>query len=136
MKKSKFRLLWMGIIEIVIGLGLVACRWAGVLADEFWNGMGTTLVVMGVIFLLRGIKYRKDEAYKEAVDTEANDERNKFLAMKTWSWVGYLFVLIAAVASIVFRIVGLKEYSGLMAYCICLMALLYWIIYMILRKKY
>lgn len=136
MKKSKFRLFWFGIIELAVGLGLVGCSLAGVLKDSFWSGMGTSLAVMGLIFLLRGIKYRRNEDYKKEVDTEVNDERNKFLAMKAWSWAGYLFVMISAVAAIVMKILDYDQYVFFFAGSICLIMVLYWVVYMILRKKY
>ena len=136
MKKSKYRMFWFGIAELIAGLALVVCSFTDVLKDSFWNGMGTALATMGFIFLMRGIRYRRDESYKEEVDTEANDERNKFLSMKAWSWAGYLYVMIAAVACIVLRVVKLNEYSQLLAYTICAIMVLYWIMYLIVRKKY
>ena len=136
MKKSKYRMFWFGIVELIIGVILIGCSSAQILKDSFWSGMGTALTVMGAIFLIRGIRYRRDEKFKEEVDTQANDERNRFLATKAWSWAGYLYVLLAAVASIVLRVVGMNEYSGLLAYTICAIMILYWIMYMILRKKY
>ena len=129
-------MLWFGVVEIIIGSGLVGCSLAGVWEDSFWSGMGTALLTMGVFFLLRGIKYRKNEEYKEEVDTEANDERNKFLSMKAWSWAGYLFVMICAVAAIVMKILKYDTYVYISAGSICLIMVLYWIVYMILRKKY
>lgn len=136
MKKSKYRMFWLGIVELIAGLALVVCYFADVLKDSFWNGMGTALAAMGLIFLMRGIRYRRDEAYKEEVDTETNDERNRFLSMKAWSWAGYLYVLLAGVASIVLRAVNMDEYSGLLAYTICAIMVLYWIMYLIVKKKY
>ena len=136
MKKSKYRMFWFGIAELIVGLVLFGCFLAGFLKDSFWSGMGTSLAVMGAIFLLRGIRYRRDAEYKEEVDTETNDERNRFLSMKAWSWAGYLYVLLAAVASIVLRILKMNEYSGLLAYTICAIMVLYWVMYMIVKKKY
>jgi len=123
------------ILEIVIGAVLLGCNIADVV-DEFWGGMGTALLVMGVIFLLRQIRYRRNEAYREAVDVEVNDERNKYISMKAWSWTGYLFVLIAAVGAIVLKLLGREDYMFFASGSVCLMVLLYWVTYMVLKKKY
>ena len=123
------------IIEIAVGLGLLLLRFFDVI-DDFWSGMGTALIVVGALQLIRHIRYKTNETYKAAVDVELNDERNKFLSMKAWSWAGYLFVMIAAVAAIVLKICGLDEYVFFASGSVCLMIVLYWVSYMIVRKKY
>ena len=133
MKKN--RMFWLGIVEVVIGAALIVGHQVNLL-DEFWNGMGTGLAILGAVFLFRGIRYRTNEKYKVEVDTETNDERNKFLSMKAWSWAGYLFVMIAAAACIAAKIMGYDEYVLIFSSCICAVLLLFSISYLILRKKY
>ena len=123
------------ISEIVIGVILALCGYIG-LVDEYWAGMGTALILMGGIVLLRQIRYRMDETYKENVDVQANDERNRYLRMKAWSYAGYLFVLIAAVMSIILKIMGMDQYALAASGCVCLMVVLYWFSYLILNKRY
>lgn len=123
------------IVEIFIGLALLVSNLAG-LTDTFWSGMGSTLIVVGVIFLIRQIKYKTNETYRESVDVEINDERNKYLSMKAWSWAGYLFVLIAAVGAIVLKILGRDEMVHAAAGSVCLIMVLYWLAYLVVRKKY
>ena len=43
------------IVEIIIGFVLIACSIYGVV-DEYWNGMGVALLVVGVVFLIRQFK--------------------------------------------------------------------------------
>ncbi len=123
------------ILEIVIGVALCVCYFAH-LIDEFWSGMGVALIVVGSLFLLRNIKYRTNQKYREETDIQMGDERNKYLSMKAWSWAGYLFVIIAAVGTIAFRLAGKDDLSMLASGSICLVICLYWISYVILRKKY
>jgi len=123
------------IVEIAIGTVLLLCNLFGVL-DEYWGGMGTALMVVGGIFLARQIKYRTNEEYRETVDTEAKDERNRYIAMKAWAWAGYLFVLIAAAASIVLKILGHDQLVHMTAGSACLIMILYWLSWLVLRKKY
>ena len=127
--------LFASIVWIVVGMVLSICSFLD-LVDSYWSGMGTALLVVGVLQLIRFVRYKQDPAYKEAVDTQTQDERNRFIAMKAWSWAGYLFVIISAVASIALRVLGYDDYSMIASLCVCLILVLYWVSYWILRKKY
>lgn len=123
------------IVEIVVGVILTILGYTGVV-DSYWSGMGTALIFVGIIFLFRTFRYKTNMEYKEKVDVEVNDERNKYLRMMAWSWTGYFFVLIAAFASIIFRILGYDQYSMMAGYAVCLLITLYWISFLILRRKH
>ena len=123
------------ITEIVIGIILVICGAVGFL-DSYWSGMGTALIVVGGLMMIRQVRYSTNAEYKESVDVEIHDERNKFLRMKAWSWAGYFSVLIGAVASIVLRILGQNQLSQFAGLSVCLLMVLYWASYFILKKKY
>ena len=123
------------IIEIAIGIVLLIGQLVE-LVDTFWGGMGVALIFVGAVFLVRQIKYNTNESYRDNVNVEVNDERNKYLSMKAWSWSGYLFVLIAAVAAIVLKILGQETLVYAASGSVCLIVVLYWISYMVLRKKY
>ena len=123
------------IIEIIVGVILSILGFAGIL-DSYWSGMGTALIVVGVLMLVRQIRYRTNADYKESVDVEVNDERNKFLRIKAWSWAGYLFVLTGAFGSIILKIIGLDQYVSIASGSVCLIMVLYWISYIVLKRKY
>ena len=123
------------IVEILIGAALLIGQFIG-LVDTFWGGMGTALIVVGGIFLLRQFKYRTNETYRDTVDVEVNDERNKYIRMKAWSWAGYLFVIIAAVGAIVLKLAGKDELMFLASGSVCLIVVLYWLSYVVLNRKY
>lgn len=126
---------WVSILYIIIGLIVFGLSLVGKV-DEFWSGMGTSLLVVGVIQMIRIYRFQKNEAYREKIEIETNDERNRFLRNKAWAWAGYLFVMIMAVACIIFRIVGEDMLSTAASGSICLMLVLFWISFYILRKKY
>jgi len=123
------------VILLVLGLVLIGCAAAGIL-DEFWSGMGVGLAAVSALWLIRVVRYRKNSEYREAVDTEMQDERNRYIANKAWAWAGYLFVIVAAVATIVLKLMGEEKLMMLSASAICLMVLLYWGSWLVLRKKY
>lgn len=132
--KTNKRLL-ANIVEILIGIVFSILSLMGIL-DSYWSGMGTALVIVGGIMLLRQIRYRTNSEYKDKMDLETSDERNKFLRIKAWSWAGYLFVLIGAIGSIVLKILGLDQYVLFASGSVCLIMVLYWVAYLILQKKY
>ena len=129
------RRLLVNYLEVTIGLILIICGRSGFL-DDYWSGMGTALVLVGFIMLVRQHRYKTNVEYKEKVDLEVNDERNKYLRRLAWSWTGYLFVFIAAFGSIVFKLLGMDTYSVVAGLTVCLQITLYWISYLVLRRKY
>ena len=125
-----FSLLW-----LAIGLPLMGLSVAGVL-DEFWSGMGSALMVIGACRLVRAYRLGKSESYREKMETFETDERFHFLRAKAWSWAGYLFVIIGGISVIVLKLIG-QELLSLAASCaVCLMMVLYWGAYFVLKKKY
>lgn len=132
---NKNKRLIANIVEIIVGIILSVLGFLGIL-DSYWSGMGTALIIVGGIMIVRQIRYRTNTEYKENVDTEVSDERNKFLRIKAWSWAGYLFVLVGAFGSIVLKIIGLDQYVSFASGSVCLIMVLYWISYLILKKKY
>ncbi len=123
------------VILLVLGLVLTGCAAAEIL-DEFWSGMGASFLVISVLRLIQLIRYRKNSEYREAVDTAMQDERNRYIANKAWAWAGYLFVILAAVATIGLKLMGEETLMMMSAGAVCLMVLLYWGSWMILRRKY
>lgn len=106
------------------------------MVDEFWSGMGGALVVVGVLQIVRFFLYRNNEEYREKAEVAAKDERNHYIRNKAWAWSGYLFVLIAAVAVIAFKIAGQDTLSFAASMAMCLLLVLYWVSFLVLNKKY
>ncbi len=133
MKQDKRIIL--SIMWVIVGTVLIGLSFAGKV-DTFWNGMGSGLLVVGVLQLLRFWRFNKNEAYREKVEIALSDERNHFIRNKAWAWSGYLFIIIAAVSCIIFRIIGQEVLSLAASGSVCLMLVLYWISYVFLKKKY
>jgi len=129
------RKLFIYILYIVLGTTLFSLGCMEIV-DSFWSGMGSALIVISVVRLIQFYRFRKDEAYREKVEIETSDERNRFLRNKAWAWSGYLFILITSVFVIVLRVAGQELLSLAASYAVCLMLILYWVCYLVLRKKY
>lgn len=132
---SNRRRIWISILWVLLGVGLIVAGWLTEM-DDFWSGAGTGFVFVGILQLFRWNRYARNEEYREKMDVEAKDERNRYLAAKAWSWAGYLFVMISAAACIGLRIAELNEWSHAASGAMCLMLVLYWGSYWILKRKY
>ena len=124
------------ILCIVLGAALVLLTMTDVLDDSIYSGMGGALLAIGCLHMGRNIRYRKDPEYREKIDTERNDERNRFLAMKSWSWAGYLVVMIEGVGGVIAMILGKRDLQMIFSYQVCLIIFLYWLCYLFLKRKY
>ena len=122
-------------LYLACGITLIVLGFFGKL-ESFGGGLAAALTAVGILRLMQAIRYKTDQNYREATDTAATDERNRFIRAKAWSWVGYLYIIIAAVATIAFKLLGQETLMFAASGSVCLMVVLYWIIYLILDRKY
>ena len=113
----------LSIFWVVLGVVLLVLSIADVLDSSMYAGMGGALIVVGIFQVLRNLRYRKSPDYREKIDTEAGDERNRFLRMKSWAWTGYIAL-------------GKSEIQEVLLCSVALIVGVYWITYMILARKY
>lgn len=128
------RKLIISILWVLIGITLIILSKTGIIGDALYTGFGGGLIAVGILQIVRNIKYRTNEGYRHAVDIAANDERNRYIRMKALSITAYIAILAAAVVSIVMYVSGKSEYGQLFGYCVCFMVLIYLIVTLILRK--
>ena len=126
----------MSIFWIVVGVALMALSISGALDDTVYAGMGGALTAVGVLQVLRNLKYRRDGEYREKIDTEYSDERNRYLRMKSWSWAGYVAILVEGVGAVVAMAAGERTIQLMLSYSVCLLLVTYWVAYLILSRKY
>lgn len=129
-RRGILSLFWVltGIVLTVLGiLGII---------DSYWCGMGGGLIGAGAVQVYRFCRYHKDAEYREEMDIQNKDERNRFISGKAWAWAGYFFVMINGVAVVVLRLLGYEELSLWAAYSACLILVLYWLSWLWLRRKY
>ena len=124
-----------GVSWLLLGLVLTVLSCLETL-DEFWSGMGSALMVVGIVRLLRGYRLSRSETYREKREVAETDERLHFIRNKAWAWAGYLFIMISAISTIVFRILGQDLLCMVCSGAVCLMLVLFWVSFFILNKKY
>ena len=127
--------IYLSITWVVIGAVLFSMAIAGKV-DSFWSGMGGALLAVGGLQILKYYRLNKNEAYREKMEIEYNDERNQFIRNKAWAWAGYLFIIICALSTIVFKLLNQDLLCMASGGAVCLMLVLFWVSFFILKKKY
>jgi len=127
--------LYMSIFWVLLGAVLVVCHLAK-LIEDYWFSMGIAFIVVGALQIIRHIRYKTNSDYRETRDIETSDERNKFIANEAWAWAGYWFVMLSAIGSIVFKLLGREDLTKFCAFSACLVMVLYWLSWLRLKKKY
>lgn len=130
-KRLALSIFWM-----LAGAALIVLSVLDILPDSLYSGMGGGLFCVGALQVARNLRYRKDSAYREKIDTEAGDERNRYLRQMSWSWAGYLTILVEGVGVIVAMVAGQHTIQLVLSYSVCLILVTYWVSYLILSRKY
>ena len=134
-KKLKQRL-YIAVSYIVIGLVLIAADALNHFENQFFFSFGMALIVMGILRLIRHRKITKDEAAIRRQEVSETDERTLMMAEKARSWAFSYSILIAGIAVIVLSLLGKHDDAQPFAWFVCAEVVLYWICWLILRKKY
>lgn len=131
---STRKLIWY-FVMLFIGLSLIVLAALGYI-ENYFSGFGSGLSSVAIVKIVLAIKYRKDEEYAKKKDLSENDERNIFISNKAKSWSFFLTILIFAILTVVLMSLGYEYYSLICSFEVCLMLIIYFIAYLILRKKY
>lgn len=130
------RRLILSIFWVVLGLVLFVLSVAEILDPTYFSAMGAALAVVGTLQVIRHLRYRKDKEYKEKIDIEVTDERNRFLRLQSWAWTGYIVVFIEAAGSIAAAVLGQETVRQVLSFSVCLIVCVYWISWFVLSRKY
>jgi len=133
MKYNKKNII-LSIIEIIVGISLFICSVFNLL-DSFWSGLGTALFMLGIIHIIRSMKYKNNEEYRSNVEIELNDERNNYIVNLAWKYTGNISIIIGCLLSIVFKILKYDAISIIIGCTIAVITFLYFIVSIIIRKK-
>ncbi len=134
-KKLKQRL-YIAVSYIVIGLVLIAADALNHFENQFFFSFGITLIVMGILRLIRHRKITKDDASIHRQEVVENDERTLMMNEKARSWAFSYSIMIAGIAVIVLSLLGKHDAAQPFAWYVCGQIGLFWICWLIIRKKY
>ena len=134
-KKLKQRL-YIALSYIAIGIALIAADALNHFENQFFFSFGITLIVMGILRLIRHRKITKDDASIHRQEVAETDERTLMMAEKARSWAFSYSIMIAGIAVIVLSLLGKHDAALPFAWYLCGMTAVYWIFWIILRRKY
>ena len=134
-KKLKQRL-YIAVSYIVVGLVLIAADALNHFENHYFASFGMTLMVMGILRLIRHRKVTKDESTIRRQEVAETDERTLMMAEKARSWAFSYSIMIAGIAVIVLSLLGKHDAAQPFAWFVCAEVVLYWICWLLARKKY
>lgn len=126
----------LSIFWVALGITLVILSVIGVIDSSVYAGMGGALAAIGIMQVMRHIRYRRDEKYREQIDIAVCDERNRFLRLQSWGWTGYIVVLVESCGIVIAMITGQHLVEQILVCSVCLMLVVYWLSYLVLSRKY
>lgn len=135
MKDNK--LFVISLAEIVFGILLQIAALSGLLENgDILTGMGSGILAVGAVQLFRVFRMRSNPEYKKRMETAAKDERYAFISMRAKEAAFMIYLLIAAVFCIFWMLSGNRELGTLAGMSVCLLVLLYAVLFRILARKY
>ena len=134
-KKLKQRL-YIALSYIAIGIALIAADVLNHFENTFIFSFGVTMLVMGVIRLIRHRKITKDDASIRKQELSEIDERIRMISERAKSWAFSFSLLVCGIVVIVLSLMGYHDQAQPFTWYICGMVVLYWIFWFILGKKY
>lgn len=129
-KKMAVSVFW-----VILGSALIILDAMGIIDNSICSGLGGGWIVIGIMQIYKNLKYHSDADYKEKIDVELSDERNRYIRMKAWAWAGYIFIIGAAIVSIVLFVMKQTAYGQIISYCMCSVLVFYWLSYILLQRK-
>lgn len=131
------RLFKISVGEILVGIAVNLLAFAGVVEDtSVFVGMGSGILAVGLAQLLRAIRMEHNPDYKKRVETASRDERYAFISMKAREGAFGVYLMIMAVICIACMLLGYRREGTLAGMSICLLVLLYAVLFRVLARKY
>ena len=134
-KKLKTRLI-VAVSYILLGLVLVAVDLMGQTDNYFYASFGFALIIMGLLRIFQHRKITVDERSIRQQELTESDERTRMIAERARSWTFSLTVTLSGAIVLVLNLLGYHDESLPFAWLVCGMVTVYWICYLIIRKKY
>lgn len=94
------------------------------------------LIAYGIASLIRDIRYCADPQQAKRTDIRNRDERNIFIAEKARSMSFVITILGLCLSGIILQLLGREAYGQLCLFIVCGACILYFVIYLLLRRKY
>ena len=131
------RLFKVSVVEIIIGMIIDVLALSGLVEDpSVLTGIGSGILAIGIVQLLRVIRMEQNPELKKRIETASKDERYAFISMKAKEAAFAIYLLITGVLCMVWMILGYRGEGMMAGMSICLLVILYTVLFHILARKY
>ena len=134
-KKLKIRL-WVAITYILLGVAMIVVGLVVGSKNDILSSFGFAIALIGCVRLRNYFLITKDEERIKAQEIAEKDERNIAIADKAKSFAFTTFVLLACIAVIVLHLLKKTQWALVLSSGVCVLLVLYWVGYYIIRKKH
>ncbi len=128
--------LYYAIGYLVIGAALILLQFIGSVNGEISSCFGVAFAVCGVVRIIQYIRLISDKDRMEQREIAEKDERNIMLWTQARSWAFGIYTILSGGAILVLYMLNMEFAGQIIAYALCSLVLIYWVCYMILRRKY
>ena len=133
-KKLRIRLI-VAICYIVFGLAFALVFTLADPSNSFFSGFGFAFVGVGIARIIQHFKITKNEDTINKQKIAETDERNIAISTKAGYAAFYVSVFLIAVAIVLLEIFKRGEMASALGLVMCVMLVIYWISYFIIRKR-
>lgn len=134
-KKLKTRLCY-AIGYMVVGVALILLQLTGSVDNEMSSCFGAAFTVCGVVRVIQYIRLINNKDRMEQREIAEKDERNIMLWEKARSITFGIYVILAGTAIMVLYAIHMEFVGKIIAYALCTLVVIYWICYIIVKRKY
>lgn len=135
-RKKLNKRLYYAIGYIVIGAALILLQITGRVSNEISASFGAAFAVCGVVRIIQHIRLVSNKDKMEQREIAEKDERNVMLYEKARSWAFGIYVILAGCAILVLYMLNMEFAAQIIAYALCALVFIYWVCYMIVKRKY
>ncbi len=133
-KKLKVRL-FTAIAYIVLGAAMIIISLAIKTENEFISSFGFALIFVGIARIRKHMLITKNDETVKRQEIAETDERNIYIANKAKTFTFSLYIIISCLAAIVLQFFDVSLLSQYIFLSVCLLLIIYWVSYFIIRKK-
>ena len=134
--KKKIRIrLYTAVIFLIIGATMLALSFTLENANEFLSPFGLALFVIGLARTKEYFRITKNENSLKSREIAETDERNIAISNKAKVWSFTLYMVLAGITVIVLEFLKMTDIAAIIGATVCVLILIYWISYFIIRKK-
>ncbi len=133
-KKLKIRL-FTAITYIVLGAAMIITSLVIKTENEFISSFGFALILIGIVRIRNHMLITKNDETVKKQEIAETDERNIYIANKAKTFTFSLYIIISCLAVIVLQFFDAPLLSQYISLSVCLLLIIYWVSYFIIRKK-